>query len=320
MKAGISALTVVLATAIPACCSVSDLVHSVMLGGQSNIVVWNPATKTEHFVRNAHFDTKAKDFGFIAPTPSKPALSKASGEAFALLANLEPVPEFKSSGGTDAADASKGVEVIEVKDVAGYRATVLKASDSTALKSWMKSNGYHTTESIREWTDFYIKKGWYLTAFKVQNAKEAAQTGVVRMSFKTDRPFNPYYVPKDNIPKVKYSSGPLTVFFVAPGVYRPKLENGREWGPRSQWDVPLEESDSRLLEQQLELKPGEIPEKCFVSAYVDHEFPSKSGSDLYFDFHQKLPDAKPDKPVNVVPYVLGGLGLAAVGYFIFKRR
>lgn len=202
-----------------ACCAVSTLGSLVSFGGQVNIVIWDPSTKTEHFVRNAEFFTEAKDLGFIAPSPTEPELAEASKEAFNTLARLEPPPEYAATGAASngPTESAKGedVTVIRVQDVAGYRATVLRATDSKALAAWMKQNGYRTTPAIQKWTEFYIAKDWYLTAFKVEAKDGEAATGVVRMTFKTEKPFNPYYVPSDNISKDV--PGRLMLFFVAPG-------------------------------------------------------------------------------------------------------
>jgi hypothetical protein len=84
-----------------ACCAVSTLNRIVQFGAQTNIIVWDPVSKTEHFVRNAQFTTDAKDFGFIAPTPTKPTLSKASRGAFETLARLQPVTKSTSGASGD---------------------------------------------------------------------------------------------------------------------------------------------------------------------------------------------------------------------------
>ena len=43
---------------------------------ESAVIVWEGATRTEHFVRRATFATTAADFGFLVPTPSKPELAE----------------------------------------------------------------------------------------------------------------------------------------------------------------------------------------------------------------------------------------------------
>ena len=184
-----------------ACCGVSPNGKPVAFGDQTNLVIWDAGSKTEHFIRDAKFSSTAADFGFLAPTPSKPELSEASAEAFDTLEALKPVKDdtVGAASAMGAASLDKSIEVIQQVDVAGYRATTLLASDSVALADWMRKNGYQTTPAVETWTKVYIAKGWYLTAFKVLDKAQVASTGTVRMSFKTDRPFNPYYVPSDNI-------------------------------------------------------------------------------------------------------------------------
>ena len=45
---------------------------TVRIADQEILVVWNPATKTEHFIRQASFRSQAKGFGFLVPTPTPP--------------------------------------------------------------------------------------------------------------------------------------------------------------------------------------------------------------------------------------------------------
>src|SRR5580658_8291337 len=60
-----------------ACSGVGPPGKPVVFGDQTNIIIWDEAHHTEHFIRNANFRSGADDFGFIAPTPAKPQLSEA---------------------------------------------------------------------------------------------------------------------------------------------------------------------------------------------------------------------------------------------------
>jgi len=88
-----------------ACSGVGPRGQPVVFGDQTNIVIWDQAHHTEHFIRNASFRSGAGDFGFIAPTPGKPQLNKASNRAFYTLAALAPVMQynraFRASGGME---------------------------------------------------------------------------------------------------------------------------------------------------------------------------------------------------------------------------
>src|SRR5688572_6739034 len=58
---------------------------SVVIAQEEAVIVWDDAKKLEHFVRRAVFDTKARDFGFLVPTPTQPELAEASDAVFATL-------------------------------------------------------------------------------------------------------------------------------------------------------------------------------------------------------------------------------------------
>jgi hypothetical protein len=285
----------------------------VTFGGQTNIVIWDPATKTEHFVRNAEFFTEAKDLGFIAPSPTEPELAEASKEAFDTLARLEPPSGMKdgslSAQPTEAATGGP-VTVIRVQDVAGYRATVLRATDSAALAAWMKQNGYRTTPPIEKWTEFYIAKDWYLTAFKVQAKEGEAATGVVRMTFKTEKPFNPYYVPSDNISKDL--PGRLMLFFIAPGRYSGLVGGKGAWKGNLQWEAELTSNASRELAEHLKLDPRTIPANSTVAHYLDDSFPNSAGDDVYFSFVEDVDWETPLQKALKLAAVLLVVGVALI--------
>src|SRR5687767_13907289 len=56
--------------------------HPVAIADESAIIVWDAATKTQHFIRRASFNTEAPDFAFLVPTPTRPALAEADDKAF----------------------------------------------------------------------------------------------------------------------------------------------------------------------------------------------------------------------------------------------
>jgi hypothetical protein len=269
------------------CGCVSPTGRAVIFGDQTNIIVWDTATGTEHFIRNAKFTSEAKSFGFIAPTPTKPDLAQASSQAFELLASLKPPPP-PVSGPVPGAKAvePKEVKVIQQVDVAGYRATTLLASDASALASWMKKNGYATTPDIEQWTRFYIAKGWYLTAFKVINPAQVAATGTIRMSFKTKQPFNPYYVPKDNISASR--PGVLKLYFVSGGEYEGRIGGTQPWSD-AEWHADVPPDTTAVLAKELKLSPASFPLNAQVDAFSDYNFPNEAADDIYFSPKKNFP-------------------------------
>ena len=64
-----------------ACATAPPEGATVAVAGESAIIVWDEATKTEHFIRRATFETSAKDFGFLAHS-TKPELAEASDALF----------------------------------------------------------------------------------------------------------------------------------------------------------------------------------------------------------------------------------------------
>lgn len=278
MNRTLACLAIAFTLATPAynCCSVTGKGFKVEFVDQANIIVWDPATKTEHFIRNAKFATKAGDLGFIAPSPSKPELAEVDPKAFDVLSSCHRIDPDNEG---PAASAGGKVEVVQIQNVAGFQATTVLANDPTALGKWMKENGYVSTPTIEAWTKFYIDKKWFLTLFKVVSSSGEAQTGLVRMSFKTDKPFNPYLVPKDNVPA--NGSGSLALFFVGPGEYK-ITERPSEHIPFREWTGYVSEDQRAELAKHLKL--ASLPKDLKVSAFADNEFPNPTATDdLYFE-------------------------------------
>jgi len=55
-----------------ACCPAPRSGQAVVNADQTVILIWDAATKTQHFIRKASFKSEADDFGFLVPSPSKP--------------------------------------------------------------------------------------------------------------------------------------------------------------------------------------------------------------------------------------------------------
>ena len=54
----------------------------VDVADEAALIVWDEATKTEHFVRRATFVGGAYDFGFLVPTPARPQIEPADPVLF----------------------------------------------------------------------------------------------------------------------------------------------------------------------------------------------------------------------------------------------
>lgn len=306
MRAFIVGASVVSFSVAWTCCGVTTLGDMVAFGEQVNVIVWDEDAGVEHFVRKARFRSQADDMGFIAPTPSVPDIVEVDEQVFVTMEKLKPKPQtFMATKSSSLEAASAGhVEVIQEQDVAGYRATTVKATDSAALAEWMAENGYTTTPSIERWTDFYIRKKWYLTAFKVNLDSGYGETGTVRMSFKTDRPFNPYVVPEDNFG----ASAGLKVYFVSSKRGVGTVGESGTWVNAS-WSASVNEGSHQLMKSQLNI--DSLPSQLVVTAFDDPDFPRPAVDDVYFRLEGD------SGPAVLVAMATGAAGL--VGLWMVSR-
>lgn len=305
-----------------ACCVVTLSNSLVAMMDQTNIIVWEADTKTEHFIRNAKFATDAPNLGFIAPTPSIPKMEEVDPAAFETIRRA--IVEFQTEARkrlpatlSKSSGSSPRPEVIQVANIAGFKAVTLKASNAQGLAIWMKENGFITTPSIQTWTEFYIKKGWYLTAFKVSTVQGRAETGLVKLSFQTDRPFNPYYVPSYNIGAREPGSMGLLVYFIAAGRYAPIGKPPLYVHSTS----PLVGKPATDVIAQLKLKS--LPGETTVTTLLDHAFPrSDSKDDVYFERVGPQPQMPPEPPPQSLIYTImaGAAILIATGYGLFSGK
>src|SRR5262249_48800274 len=151
----------------------------------------DPATQTEHFIRQASFKSAADDFGFLVPTPSQPELSESGNDAFPFLLKLAEPERKKVSapgGGISCAcsksevrlaakgEAQPAVRVLQEKLVAGLHAVVLETRNANDLVQWLKDHDYAFSPAVAAWAKPYVEAGWKITALKVaknQDEKEA---------------------------------------------------------------------------------------------------------------------------------------------------
>src|SRR5208283_5165828 len=77
---------------VPACCPAPPPGKPVVNADQTVIILWDAATKTQHFIRQANFKSEAEDFGFLVPSPTQPQLEESGNEAFPVLERLTAPP------------------------------------------------------------------------------------------------------------------------------------------------------------------------------------------------------------------------------------
>jgi len=252
------------------------------------IIVWNPETGTEHFIRQASFEGKAKDFGFIVPTPSQPQVEKADAAAFERLQRL--VPPMKSDEAAAGGRGFGGVQVLEQKRVGDYLVTVLKATDGAMMLTWLKDNGYQSRPAMEKWLDHYAKKQWYFAALKFVREPESQEpkTTAIRVSFKTKVPHYPYKMPEDTWPAGHVR--PVALYFVGPGAATAVYRDGKEkWEAEKVWSGALPDPERAGLAKELNLKLEDIPAGSTVTVMRNGRNEHGYDRDLDFQLAATLP-------------------------------
>jgi hypothetical protein len=296
-----------------ACCPAWRRGEPVRIADQQILVVWDPATRVEHFIREAKFAAapggRQEGFGFLVPSPTVPEIAAADGSVFAQLNDrIQPrvveVTRFTNhysllwelfalesqvpaSRAPDAAPPPMAaVEVMKRARVGGYDVVVLKAADPAALSEWLADNGYDSRPELAEWSRPYVEKGWMITAFKYATDATSIDVSAVRLTFETEAPLFPYRVPTDQIDPDAPRRNTLRAFVIGPGRAEGTLGEGaasRAWEAGNVvYSLPLEVNASFLAAVLPEGTAGGAT-NLWLTAFEDATWPS-STDDLTFDF------------------------------------
>jgi hypothetical protein len=153
---------------------------------QDIIIAWKNGSET--YVFQPTFCGPATAFGLILPVPaalsSEPALFEQS--AFAAAVTLsEPykreVEEQSGGIGCGGNDSSGGgmadnsTAVVASGRVGFLDWVQLKADSTTAFTKWLDDNHYPYSSSASDTFAYYVSKGWYLLAFRINH--DAAPSG-----------------------------------------------------------------------------------------------------------------------------------------------
>lgn len=197
-----------------ACMSVPPPGAQIDIAQESAVIVWDAATQTEHFIRNATFHSTARDFGFLVPSPSVPTLSIVDEQLFFTLDRLllpkheqrsKTIYDFNplligrqpitgsavqgtlatAAGGVSQFTYSKArpasaVRVLASQRLGTYDTAVLEADNALALNHWLAAHGYAARPSLTRWLEPYIAAHWKITAFKITSSQPAYEQALVR--------------------------------------------------------------------------------------------------------------------------------------------
>lgn len=243
------------------------------LMAQSNILIWNPKTKTEHLIQSSYFLSNTKSFAFVTPTPSLPVIEGATIETFD-LARKTLYPTWKPK----VVEPSDGVEVKQNVRVGKLEVATIKASDVVALSDWMDKNGFKTNDEQKKWLEKYIQKRWYLTAFRYASQEKVLQTEPIRMSFKTDVPFNPYF-------GTQYSwvnGVRQELFLVSPVPLQGVVGAKQAWEAESKRHTFITQESAKSLLKTLSLPKDAIADKSWMNQYVESGAGQTNVDDIFF--------------------------------------
>ncbi len=302
------------------------------ISSENALIVYDSATKTEHFIRTAAFTASASaDFGFLVPTPSKPELAEASPDVFGALAEITkprtvverrarepnfgcwPLTERKvgesSQVGAALPAPKPDVSVVERRRVGAFDAAVLQADDPKELRKWLTANGYDARPQLEEWFQAYTANGWFLTAFKIaaDDGKTPAgaktvNNSAVRISFQTDTPFYPYREPADaRAGPTNGASRSLRVFVLSDSRVMGMIGRGDQPTPfpgRTVWSNPITADQLAAAE-----KAGKLPARPdgryqHLTEFEDRSSPRPGTDEVYFS---AAADQSPvERPPNVI--------------------
>lgn len=204
------AVWVAVASEAQGCGGAFRLGDRVDVADETALIVWDEATKTQHFIRRATFvgSASAYDFGFLVPTPSRPELEAADADLFTELAKItEPKKETRHSTRpfnlgcgmmpTETFMATGNVEVLEQKRVGDLDAAVLgfkpdaKLDPEAAaadLLAWLNRNQYAVRPDLTAWLIPYVRDNWVITAFKIASQPEAPTAGAPKGTARGEPP------------------------------------------------------------------------------------------------------------------------------------
>jgi hypothetical protein len=341
-----------------ACAPVPPMGATVDIANEEAIIVWDSPSKTQHFIRRASFNTTAKDFGFLVPTPSVPQLAEADDAAFDMLSQrtaarvikremtvtssllgmlgaLFPSEKSERKMVAKAAAAPPApVRVLASATVAGFDAVVLEADDAGALDAWLKKSGYVSSPELVEWYKPYIAQKWKITAFKIAANAPQVPGASVRMSFKTDTPFFPYREPAQAAgAKPSTHARLLRVFLLSDVRFAGSVGPGGNWPGTAVWSDKLPDHALEYLVELTKLPAGLAKQSPWLTEFEDKSSPRPGTDEVFFkratdQATVKRPDIYIGPPLwldllvsAVILAVLGGIGwlLFRLGRGILRR-
>jgi hypothetical protein len=285
------------------------------------LIIHDPATETQHFIREVAFKGGQETFGFVVPTPSKPEVFKVKTSPFDKLEASFPFAPprqrgdgSKGGGGPpgSAGNAAPKVVILDIKRVGSFVAFVLKATDASALDKWLKDNKLGSTPENDKWLAEYVARDFYYVAFRYEPQKDANVDGslkaeTVRISFKTPVPFYPYREPTHPAGGEETKQRAVALWLVSPQALAPVAMTKE--GGRDTWVNPFAEGWRRdqipgsLIANALsddDKKLVDETKKYFVQPLEDQKTKRTDYGDVVFLPEEGVPAASREKVSQLV--------------------
>lgn len=338
MKHAVLSLLVIalLAAMVPAaraCGMVYPAGARAAIAEEDALIIWEPESQTQTLIRRSSFATDQPSLGFLVPTPSQPSLSAADDAVFQqLTAAIQPRPRYTwffslaqvilaptfigaQSSALKIADPAQ-VQVLDQQQLGPYQASVLKASDASALSAWLQQHNYPLRPGLKDWLEIYTRAGWFLTAFQLQQSPgKGVVLPALSLRFKTPRPFYPYTEPSDSPDRegrqlrlFMLSPGPMQSLYDAlnPEIYDGFINHsqGNAMGTQGRsfklYAAPLRPEQQQPLNEKLKLRT----EGLWLSAWLDESSQRP---------HGLLAEASPASPETQA--MLEGVGPAELYFY-----
>lgn len=321
------AFVLLLSAPILACATFYPEDNFGWLAEEVALIVWDSEAQQQHFIRRARFDTKAKEVGFLVPTPTQPELAEIDNAIFnqldyqirprrvvkkSYIPIIAPVIFMVLSAGGEVPHSP--VEVYDRRQMAGQDVAVLKATDVAALEDWLKRNEFGFDAAAREWLAPYVDEGYFISAFRFTATSEDrdVRSKAVRMTFSTPTPYFPYREPERPLRKPHHRS--LRVYLVAESSAVANLGNSA-WAAEKKFSAPLEELPEELRELTGNNK--------WLTVFDDTSEVRASEHDLTFELVEaeelRPPDRVFKRPLFVIP-LEPTLLLLLIGIFVWRRK
>jgi len=288
------------------------------------LIIHDPATETEHFIREVAFKGGRETFGFVVPTPTKPEVFKVKTSPFDKLEAAFPFApprqnkgEGSRGGGPPGAlGGAPKVVILDIKRIGSFTAFVLKATDASALDKWLRDNKLGSSPENDKWLAEYVEREFFYVAFRYEPSKEktdddALKAETVRISFKTPVPYYPYREPTHSADAEPRGKRAVALWLVSPEALvpvaltkeagkdvwvQPFAEGWRRDGvSASQITAQLEGDDKKLIDDK---------KTYFVQPLEDQKTTRQGYGDVVFLPENGVPAASREKTTKFVSKLL----------------